>query len=339
MSNDTGPLTLAHWQREFADSYLSAPKARSLLIAPVGAGKTVTSLYVAQQMLKNDVVDAMLVLSDRQLVAKQWRDAAPRHDLFLRGELRQLPGNDDDGAAVTVQSLRTRSDPKLLGELAGDARWFLIVDEAHQTSRAMIDVADHFLDLNPDSKALFLSQTRLDELPFDAEFRFGTEFIFRKSLLESPETERRIVIHAPSFGLLRKLQREGQRIDDLTWRQFEKLVAELLERDGYAIELMGGTKDGGVDVVATKHLGASGLFRGLWQAKKLSGSRKVGLETIRELADTRNEFNASKGLIVTSTFLTKGALDRVERDKYTLGKVDRNDLDAWVARVLRGERP
>jgi HJR/Mrr/RecB family endonuclease len=337
MSGASKPIALATWQREFAESYLAAPQARSLLVAPAGTGKTATSLYVAQRMLETDIVDALLVLSDRSELTTQWRSAARRHDLTLRDRLAHPQG--EDGAAVTIQSLRALRDTELVSELAGGARWLLVLDEAHQISRSMISLADHFLSLNSESKALFLSQTHLEKLPFDAEFRFGTEFIFRQSLLELPQTERRISVHAPSFSLLRRLQREDQRIDDLTWRQFEKLVAELLQEDGYAIELMRGTKDGGVDVVAIKDLGPSGMFKGLWQAKRLSGSRRVGISTIRELADTRTEFGASKGVIVTSTFLTRGALQRVERDKYTLAKVDRNDLDAWIGRVLHGERP
>jgi hypothetical protein len=30
------------------------------------------------------------------------------------------------------------------------------------------------------------------------------------------------------------------------------------------------------------------------------------------------------------------ALQRIDRDKYLLGKVDRNDLDAWIRRTLAG---
>ena len=72
----------------------------------------------------------------------------------------------------------------------------------------------------------------------------------------------------------------------------------------------------------------------LWQAKKYKASRKVGIETVRELADVRNEHSASKAFIVTSSFLTEGALARVQRDKYVLGKVDRDDLEAWIDRKL-----
>ena len=71
------------------------------------------------------------------------------------------------------------------------------------------------------------------------------------------------------------------------------------------------------------------------QAKKKKYGNKVGIETIRELADTRNEQKASKGIIVTTTFLTNGALERVNRDQYILGKVDRNDLMKWIDDVLR----
>ncbi len=337
MADDSTRFTLARWQREFADSYLAAPKDRCLLVAPVGTGKTVTSLYVAKHMLRQRMVDATLFLSDRRALTEQWRHVGGQFGLRLTDRLgRDLGGSD--GVAATVMSVRRHRDPELVASVASNSRWFLVVDEAHQLSRPLVETVDRFLALNPASKALYLSQRALPELGLDTKVRFDTEFIFRRSLLESLRIEEGIRLHAPSFGLLRTLQRQNQRLDDLTWRQFEKLVAVLLEADGYEVELMRGTKDGGVDVVATKNLGPSGYFKGLWQAKKLAGSRRVGISTIRELADTRDEFGASKGLIVTSTFLTKGALERVERDRYTLGKVDRKDLDAWIGRVLRGER-
>ena len=71
----------------------------------------------------------------------------------------------------------------------------------------------------------------------------------------------------------------------------------------------------------------------VWQAKKLQPANKVGIEVIRELADTRNEHKASKGIIVTTTFLTKPALERVRRDQYILDKIDRDDLFEWMRRL------
>jgi hypothetical protein len=36
------------------------------------------------------------------------------------------------------------------------------------------------------------------------------------------------------------------------------------------------------------------------------------------------------------SYLTRRALDCVERDRHVLGKVDRDDLDLWIDRTLRG---
>jgi HJR/Mrr/RecB family endonuclease len=123
----------------------------------------------------------------------------------------------------------------------------------------------------------------------------------------------------------------------LSWREFEKLIAALLEKDGYVVDLMQGSKDGGVDVVAVKDMGSAGYFKTLWQAKKKAQKNKVGISIVRELADTRQEFRASKGIIVTSSYLTSGALQRVDRDKYILGKVDRDDLEQWIQRTIFGQ--
>ncbi len=97
---------------------------------------------------------------------------------------------------------------------------------------------------------------------------------------------------------------------------------------------MNGTKDGGVDIVAVKDMKEAGFYKALWQAKKYKMSNKVGISTIRELADVRNEFGANKGILVTTSFLTRGALERVHRDNYILGKVDRSDLNKWIDRKL-----
>jgi Restriction endonuclease len=150
-----------------------------------------------------------------------------------------------------------------------------------------------------------------------------------------PGNKKEIIRLSPSFSVLEKLIDGGIRLDSLHWREFEELIAELLEKDGYSVELGSGRNDGGKDLIATKDLGENGLFRAVWQAKHKKASNKVGIEVIRELADTRSEHKASKGILVTSTYLTQGALERVQRDKYILGKVDKDDLMRWVDRVIR----
>ena len=54
---------------------------------------------------------------------------------------------------------------------------------------------------------------------------------------------------------------------------------------------------------------------------------------IRQLAETRREHNANKGVIVTSTYLTEGALEKVNQEAHRLEKLDREDVLVWVAKV------
>ncbi|MCB1512729.1 MAG: restriction endonuclease [Hyphomicrobiaceae bacterium] len=172
--------------------------------------------------------------------------------------------------------------------------------------------------------------------PISVDSQFTFEFFGRDALALS-DTQNSLQKLVPSIGLLQKVQHRLIQLDDLSWRDFEVLIAEMLEADGYSVELMRGTKDDGVDVVAVKDFGVMGLMKSIWQAKKNHIDRKVGLSTVRELADTRLELKASKAFIVTTSFLTHGALQRVERDKFLLGKVDRDDLDKWIDRTLRSD--
>lgn len=139
-----------------------------------------------------------------------------------------------------------------------------------------------------------------------------------------------IRVYSPCVDLILRIQRGEIDLYNLQWRNFEEVVAELLCNDGWMVELQKGNKDGGVDILAKKTVLSCGDVLTLWQAKRLGEGRKVGIDTIRELADTRNEFKASKGIIVTSSYLTVGAVKRIERDAYILGKVDRKDLSEWI---------
>lgn len=91
---------------------------------------------------------------------------------------------------------------------------------------------------------------------------------------------------------------------NLSWREFERLLAEAFRREGYLVELGGGHEaDGGVDlrlkrgdtleVVQCKH----------WKA------RKVGVKVIRELRGVMAVEGAGRGAVVTSGGFTREAED------------------------------
>jgi hypothetical protein len=166
-----------------------------------------------------------------------------------------------------------------------------------------------------------------------------TVILYNQEELTHPDVRHTLACLSPGFSLLKKILEEpGSFLDRLHWRDFEELIANLLEKDGYQVQLGSGTKDGGKDIIAMKELEGHGWFMSVWQAKKLHPGNKVELSVIRELADTRHKQNASKGIIVTSTYLTRGDLNRVAEDRFLLGKIDRDDLLQWIQRVKRRYR-
>jgi HJR/Mrr/RecB family endonuclease len=314
------PVPYVH-QEEFLNSFLARNDERTLLVAPPGSGKTITSNIAAARMLARGLVDRVLLVAGHRILVDYWLGLQV-HESATKSAL-----------AATTYAALTRDPDVIWKDVPPRTRWLFLFEEVDWAGRRVEAIAADALNRFPGSRALFVA-SQAPPIAVDTQFTF--QFFGRDALAE-PDTRSRLQQFAPSIGLLQRVQQKLIQLDDLTWREFEHLIANMLEADGYNVELMQGSKDGGVDVVAIKDLGDAGLFKSIWQAKKHRIDRKVGLSLVRELADTRLEHGASKGIIVTTSYLTSGALGRVERDRYLLGKVDRADLDRWIERTLRAD--
>lgn len=155
--------------------------------------------------------------------------------------------------------------------------------------------------------------------------------------LAFPENRITILPHSPTLAWLEKMLQGEIKYNVKDWRQFEEAVAELLEKDGYHVTLGPGRKDGGQDLFATKEDPILGLIATVWQAKMLVPGNRVKLGVIRELAGTckLSGTKTTKGIIVTSTYLTRDALLQVEQDRHFLGKRDHDDLLHWIDQVKK----
>jgi restriction system protein len=130
--------------------------------------------------------------------------------------------------------------------------------------------------------------------------------------------------------LARELIEEGRLLSEMEWRDFEKLIAELLERDGWKIKLMRGTKDGGIDVISSRDDAAVGPLKAIWQAKRYGEGHKVQLAHARELSGVVERERASKGVLVTTTSLTKGAVKWIKQDEFRLDAKDGEAVKRWI---------
>ncbi len=129
----------------------------------------------------------------------------------------------------------------------------------------------------------------------------------------------------------------GRLLSDLPWRQFEELIGALLEAEGWSVVVTRPSKDGGVDVIATKNDPIIGVVRAVWQAKRYGPTRRVRLCEVRELSAVVEAERATKGIVVTTSRLTRDAIDWVKRDVYRLDYKDALKVEAWVLRTVMRE--
>ncbi|MBC3917602.1 restriction endonuclease [Undibacterium sp. CY18W] len=136
--------------------------------------------------------------------------------------------------------------------------------------------------------------------------------------------------------LAAKLLREGKLLSDLSWREFEHLIGELLTSNGWDVTVMQGSKDGGIDVLTERNDPILGSVKAIWQAKKYVGHKKVQLSHLRELSAVVEHLRATKGVIVTTSSFTKGAIDWVQKDTYRLEAKDGKFVENWILSKLYG---
>jgi len=128
--------------------------------------------------------------------------------------------------------------------------------------------------------------------------------------------------------VLNTLIRDPSLHRELNWRTFERLLAAILERLGYEIELQRGTKDGGTDIIAIKRQTEFGAHRYLVQAKRWSA--KVGIEPVRELLFLRQHVGATKACLATTSTFTAGARQLAREYQWCLELRDYERLQDWI---------
>jgi restriction system protein len=144
---------------------------------------------------------------------------------------------------------------------------------------------------------------------------------------------------APAALLLAAdLLQSGRFLSEMPWRHFEEMIGNLLEAEGWRVEVTQPSRDGGIDVVSVKDDPLLGSVKALWQAKRYGPKRIVRLSEVRELSAVVEAERATKGVIVTTSRLTKDAIDWIRRDTYRLDYKDAKKVESWVRTVLLGPR-
>ena len=114
--------------------------------------------------------------------------------------------------------------------------------------------------------------------------------------------------------------------------QFEELVAELLEKEGFKVNLTKKTHDGGKDIFVAQN-NTLGNFLYYIECKQFTPTNHVGVKFVRELYGTISADRATAGLLVTTSYFSKEAKDFVENVQNQLSLKGYLELKKWIREI------
>ena len=208
----------------------------------------------------------------------------------------------------------------------------LIIDSEYAVFKTTL-LDDQRIYSTDDSEVVSAIQQHFDHL-----WDTSTDLLYEDLLGSSvPEEESRIVqLSNESWNrLIENLLQQPHDLYNLSPRNFEKLVAELLSRQGYEIQLTPKTRDGGRDVIARME-SAFGPHLYLVECKRYSRDRPVGVSLIRALYGVVEAERATSGLVVTTSSFSTGALRFRDTVKHRISLADYNDLVQWLRNTKIG---
>lgn len=107
--------------------------------------------------------------------------------------------------------------------------------------------------------------------------------------------------------------------------EFEELVADVFRRMGFNADVTQKTHDGGKDIVATFEMDGV-LYTTYFECKRYSPDRPVGVEIVRELYAVMEMERVDKGVVVTTSRFTKGAVAEAQRLNGRIRLIDFDEL-------------
>lgn len=161
---------------------------------------------------------------------------------------------------------------------------------------------------------------------------FSSDIIHSENKIIVPSKEIIRGITVVDNSLLRKAKEDPRIILSFSPREFEEMVCELLDKQGYDVKLTKQTRDGGKDIIVVQK-SILGEFCIYVECKKYDTSRPISVSLVRELYGTVMVDNATAGMIITTSRFTKDAKEYTEQIKHRMTLKDYNDLVQELNRI------
>jgi hypothetical protein len=138
-----------------------------------------------------------------------------------------------------------------------------------------------------------------------------------------------VAFRATSDEVLEWLAEHPDALVDMHWRDFEHLVAELFDRNGFEVTLTSASGDHGADLYVARHTELGALLY-VVECKRYSHKRPVGPGLVRELRGVVDREGANAGVLVTTSFFSKGAYEEQRTLPFRISLNDNLELRQWL---------
>lgn len=143
--------------------------------------------------------------------------------------------------------------------------------------------------------------------------------------IDKPSVEMDYYLLEPVLSIYEEILQNPGSVYNLEPCKFEELVADVFRRMGFNADVTQKTHDGGKDIVATFEMGGV-LYTTYFECKRYSPDRPVGVEIVRELYAVMEMERVDKGVIVTTSHFTRGALAEAQRLNGRIRLIDFDEL-------------
>lgn len=160
------------------------------------------------------------------------------------------------------------------------------------------------------------------------------ELTTRHELVAAPPVVVR-ALQECSTELVKYLTKHPEALRDLHPGAFENLVAAIFRHEGFDTERISSWNepDGGVDLIAVRHVSPGIDVRLAIQCKRWSQARKLSAEPLRSLAGVLDRFQAHAGVVATTGLFSEEAKEEKTSYLWRISLRDYNDILASLTRL------
>lgn len=146
---------------------------------------------------------------------------------------------------------------------------------------------------------------------------------------DEPSDDSHAVISTIDDQVKNYFKKNPEKMYDLLPRKFEELIADILKDMGFDVELTKATRDGGRDIIAHISNSVCSYLTHI-ECKKYAPDNKIGVGIIREVMGVHQIRQATKSIIVTTSFFSKEAVKEANMVGNHLDLKDFNDIKEWL---------